>query len=220
MFSNEELEKISSNPDTDLCKIMNLHLSDKGNGHHNYTKLYDKLFKELRYKNLNILEIGIGSVNIYITSNMSGGELGKIYKPGASLRGWNEYFPYAQIYGCDIDKDILNFPEPRIQAFYLDQTNQDQIKDTISTGILKDVEFDIIIDDGLHHFPTNASVLNTLIGKVKKGGYYIIEDILNYEYNFDYINKEILKDKEWQYITLPNPKNTVDNNLFIVKVQR
>ena len=76
---------------------------------------------------------------------------------------------------------------------------------------LKDVMFDIIIDDGLHHFPTNYSMLRVLYDKLNEGGYYIIEDILNYDKNLvtDFRHNR-------QYITLPNPKNRVDNNLFIV----
>jgi hypothetical protein len=42
---------------------------------------------------------------------MTGGELGRVYNPGASIRGWRQYFPNATIYCCDIDRDIINFSE-------------------------------------------------------------------------------------------------------------
>jgi hypothetical protein len=199
---------------------MNRHLSDKGNGHHNYTKLYSQIFDPICNDKLNILEIGIGSVNPFIPSNMTGGELGKIYKPGASIRGWREYFPNSIIYACDIDKDILNFDEENISGFYFDQTDNNFLNEITTNGLLRDKKFDIIIDDGLHHFPTNYNVMKYLISKVKKGGYYIIEDIINTEYDIKIINSnsKLLENNIWQYIQLPNLKNTCDNNLFIVKM--
>lgn len=54
-----------------LTDIMNKHGSDKGGGHHNYTEYYSTLFEFLRNKPINILEIGIGSLNPNIESNMT-----------------------------------------------------------------------------------------------------------------------------------------------------
>jgi hypothetical protein len=197
---------------------MNKNLSDKGNGHHNYTKLYHSLFNKRRLEPLNILEIGIGSVNPQIPSNMTGGDLGLIYKPGASMRGWLDYFPNAKLYACDIDKDIINFDNTRITGFYMDQTNEIQVKQLVEGGILKDVKFDIIIDDGLHYFPVNYNVMKILLPLVNKDGYYIIEDIINTDYDPRLVNPSDLENTQYQYVTLPNPHNMVDNNLFIVSV--
>jgi hypothetical protein len=44
------------------------------------------MFSEFRNREINILEIGIGSINPNIPSNMTGGELGRVYNPGASIR--------------------------------------------------------------------------------------------------------------------------------------
>ena len=200
---------------------MTKYLSDKASGHHsthhNYTKLYHELFSQRRNETLNILEIGIGSMSSNIPSNMTGGPLGRIYMPGASIRGWNEYFPNANIYACDIDTKILHFDEPRITGFYLDQTDTTNIEYIINEGALKDVKLDIIIDDGLHFFPTNCSVMNILLPKVRTGGIYIIEDILHSQYNYKHLNFDLLNGKEYQYVRFPNPHNNGDNNLFIVK---
>ena len=217
MFSYHNLLSISRESKTDLCEIMTRNFSDKGNGWHNYTKLYHRLFRDRKNEKLNILEIGIGSVNPNIPSNMTGGELGRYYRPGASVRGWHEYFPNAQIYCCDIDNTILHFEEERIHGFYMNQADENCLEQLLTTGILKDIEFDIIIDDGLHHFPTNCNVMSHLISKVKKGGYYIIEDIIHSEYNYRYIDFDKLNGKNYQYVRLPNLQNDVDNNLFIVE---
>ena len=220
MISYYDIQNISSQPSNNLCEIMFRNNSDKSSlhKHHNYTLLYDNLFSKYRNKEINILEIGIGSINPNIPSNMTGGELGKIYRPGASIRGWYEYFYNANnIYCCDIDKDILNFnDEPKIKSFYLDQTNSESIDNAINND-LKDVMFDIIIDDGLHWFPTNCVVMHKLISKVKKDGYYIIEDIVHSQYNYRYLDMEKLLNKSYQYVRFPNLHNNVDNNLFIVK---
>jgi hypothetical protein len=206
LLDNEELVKIANANSSDLCVIMNNEGSDKGSGHHNYTKLYDKMFKHRRDEPLTILEIGIGSVNPGVVSNMCGMVS---YQPGASIRGWKKYFPKAKIYCCDIDHDTMILGQDRVISFVMDQRNTASVYKTYS-GILKDVTFDIIIDDGLHHFPTNYTVLEILQNKLNKGGCYIIEDILDY-------NEDLVKlGGDWCYVTLPNPKNNVDNNLFIV----
>ena len=84
---------------TILCVIMRNNRSDKGhtssNAWHNYTLLYTELFKKFKPKR--IFELGLGSNNINIPSNM-----GSEGRPGASLYGWSEYFPDAKVYGADI----------------------------------------------------------------------------------------------------------------------
>lgn len=217
MFSSQILEQLIQKDGTSLCEIMTRNLSDKGNGHHNYTKLYYEMFKHLVDANITMLEIGIGSVNPYIPSNMTGGELGQKYKSGASIRGWLEFFKNPTIFACDIDRAIINFKEPEITGFYFDQTNEQLMQDITTDGLLKDQIFDIIIDDGLHQFDVNCNVMKYLLPKVKSGGYYIIEDIIHSQFNYKYLDFSLLKGKQYWYVRLPNEKNTVDNNLFIVK---
>ncbi len=208
-FSETELKQISEGEKTDLCDIMNAYGSDKGNGHHNYTKLYSRMFESIRDKPLNILEIGIGTINPNLVSSMCGIPN---YKPGASHRGWRDYFRNSMIYGCDIDKNIIDFgTEPRIKGFYIDQRDKHNILDTFFFGELKDVKFDIIVDDGLHNFNVNFSIMCILMNKLNENGIYIIEDIC------DFNNKEVPFKYPYQYICLPNPRNNADNNLFIAK---
>ena len=76
-------------------------------------------------------------------------------KPGASLRVWREYFKNAQIFGADIDKEIL-FKENRIETYYVDQLNRDSIK-----NMWKEINknnFDLIIDDGLHNYDAGKNL--------------------------------------------------------------
>ena len=48
-------------------------------------------------------------------------------KPDASLRVWKDFFPYAKIYGGDIDSDTL-FTEDRILTYHVDQFDNFSIK--------------------------------------------------------------------------------------------
>jgi hypothetical protein len=98
-----------------LCEIMKNCGSDKST-FHNYTKIYTELFKNLVNENINLFELGIGTNNTSFECNM-----GLNGKPGASLRGWKEFFPNSKIYSADIDKSIL-FQDNDISTFYCDQT--------------------------------------------------------------------------------------------------
>jgi hypothetical protein len=154
---------------TELCDIMTAHGSDKGNGH-NYTLLCHFLFHHRRREITNVFELGIGTNFTDVPSSM--GEGGT---PGASLRGWRDFFPRAQIIGADIDKRIL-FTDDRIATYYVDQTNKVDIADLWKT--LSSTSFDIMIDDGLHTCEANAVFMENSFHKLSQGGYYIIEDII------------------------------------------
>jgi hypothetical protein len=43
---------------------------------------------------------------------------------------------------------------------------------------LKEVEFDLIIDDGLHTFDANSTLLENSYDKLVMNGFYVIEDIM------------------------------------------
>jgi SAM-dependent methyltransferase len=199
-----------------LTEIMNKYGSDKGNGYHNYTEYYGEIFTPFRYKSINLLEIGIGTINPSIPSSMNGSKIERNYQPGSSLRGWREFFPNAQIFGCDIDTDIL-FTDERIDTFYIDQTNSNVINTQICNV---DRFYNVIIDNGLYHFSTNWNMLKQIINKLAPSGIYIIEDIKNFDKNIfeeQIYNEMILKGYEISYIEIPNKKNTCDNNIFIIK---
>ena len=136
---------------------------------HTYADLYLTLFEFARNHVTKIFECGIGTNNLSYLSNM--GEFGK---PGASLRAWKHDFPNAEIYGADIDPDIL-FTEQRIRTFHVDQTDAKSVKNMWES--IGSDNFDVIIDDGLHTFDAGISLFRESIGKLRSGGIYIIEDI-------------------------------------------
>jgi len=198
---------------TDLCLIMKKRGSDKGLGWHNYTTLYSILFNKIRDNPISFFEVGLGTNNIYIPSNMG---LNGI--PGASLKGWKEYFSNknTMIYGADIDRNIL-FQEENIKTFYTDQLNSQSIREMWEKI---PEEMDVILDDGLHTFDANWNFLLHSIHKLKKGGIYIIEDLL--KDTVDKFNSKLNMIKSMfnpsfiEVINIPHETNLTDNNVFIL----
>lgn len=164
-----------------ISKLCEIHGSDKGYinynsetpfgwKRHSYSNFYFNLFNHCKDAIKLVFEVGIGTNNPSLPSNMTSNG-----KPGASLRVWKDYFLNAQIYGADIDKNILFNNEDRISTFYVDQLNEESINKMWTEINKKD--FDIIIDDGLHTDRANISFFLNSFDKLKKNGIYIIEDV-------------------------------------------
>ena len=189
---------------------MDLYGSDKGgrNNHHNYAQYYSEIFSNKKDKIQNFLEIGLGSNNLEVPSNM-----GLDGKPLASLRAWRDYFKNANIYGADIDKNILK-NEERIKTFYVDQTDPTTIKEMFrDIGISK---FDIILEDGLHEYNANICFFENSIKYLASDGTYIIEDVY-YKDQKKFIN--YFKDKSYNFsiIDIFHEKNIANNCLVVVE---
>jgi cephalosporin hydroxylase len=140
--------------------------SDKAQPH-NYHHLYGAILSNPAAV-ANVLEVGLGTNNEDVVSNM-----GSAGRPGASLRAFRDFLPNARIFGADIDKRIL-FREERIETFFIDQTDLDTIS---ALGKELQMEFDLIIDDGLHSPNANLATMIFGLPKLRRGGYLIVEDI-------------------------------------------
>jgi len=145
-----------------LTQIALEHHTDKA-FYHKFTEFYDKKLSHLRHENINLLEIGVAK--------------------GDSLRTWKEYFPNASIYGVDIN-NLKYYEEDRIQIEQADQTDVNRMND-----IFGKIKFDIIIDDGGHSMYQQQLSLISLFHRLKKGGFYILEDLhTSLEYHYFYNN--------------------------------
>jgi hypothetical protein len=116
------------------------------------------------------------------------------YKPGASLRMWQDYFSKSNIVGCDILENVL-FNENRITTFQVDQNNIESLNKLINQ--VKNIEeyADIIIDDGSHIQEHMVISFKELWKFVKPdGGIYIIEDI-----HISFIDRIINLNKEFEF---------------------
>jgi hypothetical protein len=150
----------------ELARLFNLHGSDKA-GKHNYYLIYAALLNARRNDPISILEIGLGTNNLNVRSNM-----GVNGRPGASLRAFRDWAPKAAVYGADIDRRVL-FEEDRIRTFYVDQTEDfNELADALG-----EERFDLIIDDGLHEPHANLNTLEFALGRMKDDGIVVVEDI-------------------------------------------
>jgi len=196
----------------DLADLFNKYGSDKDrNG---YSHLYSILFDNLKNKKLNVLEIGIGTMVSDAQSSMKG-YMPDSYKPGASLRAWNDYFVNSRIYGCDIQEDT-QFKEDRIETHICDSTDYDSVNNLFNNG-LKNIKFDIIIDDGWHLDNAQISTLQNFFPNLKEGGLYVIEDIYpgsKLNSTTPFVIKDIIGDYEHFFVGLKNNQCVIRKKLI------
>jgi hypothetical protein len=110
--------------------------------------------------------MGTNNPNIPSTMGING-------KPGASLFAWEQFFPSSNIFGADIDKDIL-FNKGRIKTFYCDQTDANSVNNLWDSI---DQQMDIIIEDGLHEYEANICFLENSLPNLASTGIYLAEDL-------------------------------------------
>ena len=140
-----------------LDRLGTIYGTDK-NGIHSYTQHYNTHFRSLKYKRMNIFEIGLGGYK-------------HPHYGGNSLRMWKRYFPYSQIYALDIyDKSFLE--EDRIRIFQGSQVDKEIIDQVLDEA----GELDLIIDDGSHMNEHVIGSFELLFPRLKSGGIYVVED--------------------------------------------
>ena len=141
----------------ELSELALKHGTDKW-GHHWYTDKYEELFKHLKQKPINLLEIGVGG---YEFPDRGGG----------SIRMWKEYFTHSRIYAIDL-YDKSQMEEDRIRIFRGSQIDHQFLNRVVSeTGKL-----DIIIDDGSHQCSHQQNSFQFLFDHLKDDGIYVVED--------------------------------------------
>ena len=173
----EELEKkyLNNEKCEKLKNLFNQYGSDKAKSLLVY--IYFEIFSNFKINSL--FEIGLGTNNIKVRSNM-----GLDGKPGASLRAFRDYLG-IKIYGADVDEKIL-FEEKNIETYFIDQLETKTIKN-IKKSIPK---LDLIIDDGLHQPDANLNVILDLLDHLNPNGILVIEDIEpNFVHTFKIIEK-------------------------------
>ena len=183
----------------DLADLFNKYGSDKDrNG---YSHLYSILFDKIKHDKLNVLEIGIGTMVENACSSMKG-YMPDSYKPGASLRAWNDYFINSKIYGMDIQKDT-QFNENNIETYLCDSTDNQSVTSVMQT---LNIKFDVIIDDGYHLDDAQLSTLTNFFPYLNDGGIYVIEDIYpgSNISKYPVLIRNIIKDNAHFFVGLKN----------------
>ncbi len=160
------------------------------NGYHH---LYVKLLEPIKDKVTNVLEIGLGTTDPTLVSNMDFA-VKTGYKTGNSLRVWKEFFRNANIYGIDIDVNSI-FQEDRITTFACDSTDVSKMHSILDPLNKK---FDLIIDDGLHTLEGNLGTLESTLSYLADDGIYIMEDVNQYD---DIYLDQLLSNRKFREIT-------------------
>jgi len=160
--------------------------TSKPNG--GYLDFLDNETEKFKNKKNFILEIGIAE--------------------GSGLIALKDYFHQSKIIGFDIDADTF-IKHKRIECHKFDQLNLENSKKIMQN---LNLGFDIIIDDGWHHPEAQVKTLCSCLKYLNYGGIYIIEDIVDSQYNKFFIQiSDILKKKgfETEYLNFTSEiKNT------------
>jgi hypothetical protein len=138
-----------------LDSLSNKYNTDKKSSVHNYTEIYWELFKDKPKDVKNFLEIGVLN--------------------GSSLKVWKDFFTEAQIKAIDINSYCKKFEEDRVKISIGPQENYDFLK---SEFLDKNLNFDVIIDDGSHISDHQIKSFEFLfVNCLTPGGIYVIEDV-------------------------------------------
>ena len=126
--------------------------------HTGYHRFYEKLFEPLRHKKIKFLEIGLDNGN------------------GSLL--WEEYFTKAEFHGIEYSSNKVNDASKKVNKINIHYGSQEDVNFLRRFKQQSGGNFDIIIDDGGHHFEHQVNSYKYLfLDNLKAGGIYIIEDI-------------------------------------------
>jgi hypothetical protein len=173
-----------------LKDLFNKFGSDKSSAH-NYHLIYHSIISSVDNCSC-IAEIGLGTNNSKIVSNMNG-----VGIPGASLRAFSSYLPHANIFGADIDESIL-FSFDNIKTCYINQLDKNSFINFFNLVSGKSV--DLFIDDGLHSPDANLNTLSLGLKLLSDSGAVVIEDIGLPAFPFWNFIGQILSSKYHTYI--------------------
>ncbi len=157
---NKRYSELDDKDTQDLAELFKKYGSDKST-RHNYYVIYADVLKGRRNEEFMIFEMGLGKPSASVLNTC------------ASSKAFRDWAPKAQIYGADIEHDLL-FQEDRITTYYADQTDPESLE-KVATQL--PVKFDLIIDDGLHSPWANFNTIEFALPLLKERGVMVIEDI-------------------------------------------
>ncbi len=137
-----------------LNELMAKYGSDKAT--HGFCPFYESFFGPIREDVKKVLEVGVYH--------------------GASMLAWLDYFPNAKVLGIDDGTFQQQWPlgTDRAQVYIADQGARTQLALFLARA---GDGFDLILDDGSHTMWGQQVSLACLLPAVKKGGFYVVEDL-------------------------------------------
>jgi hypothetical protein len=162
-----------------------------------YLHIYQNYFEPFRDMELNFLELGV--------------------KGGHSLRTWKNYFQKSNIWGVDNNPNCKSHEEEQINVLVCEQHSEQILDTSREIG-----GFDIILDDASHINTLSAASFNLLFPSLKKGGFYIIEDLgnsyLDLSNYVQFWDGELQRNKN-NGVDLNHDRQTL-NDLFLSLIER
>lgn len=147
----KDMDNVFTSNNTNRFKEIGMKYECDKVSRHKYHEIYPKIFEKYKNETINLFEIGVDE--------------------GKSLKVWKEYYPNCNVFGLDIQNEIVN---ENVTIYKGDQSNIDDLKSIID----KTPKCDIIIDDGSHIAEHQLKTFNFLFENLlKDGGTYIIEDV-------------------------------------------
>jgi len=136
--------------------------TDKHTAHDYIQTIYDPMFEVIKDDNVSFCEIGVYN--------------------GESMKLWSDYFTNAKhIVGVDIfERTPLEEVKNNLKDYDVNLHKFDSFRDTDKFEKFSKQYtdgFDIIIDDGHHHFESQINTFKQFSPLMNAGGVYIIEDV-------------------------------------------
>lgn len=153
-----------------LTELANRFGSDKGTtvgAKHAYTLLYTLLFEGFRERPVRLLELGLARGGPEVGRNPN-----RLVPNVPSIQMWLDYFRDVHVTGFDIS-DFSQFVTERFKFVRGDLGATEDLAKLKEDGDT----FDIIVDDGSHASYHQMLAFQELFPCVRKGGFYIIEDL-------------------------------------------
>lgn len=136
---------------------------------HSYLSLYESLLFPRQQSTKHVLEIGVGDFK---------------EKNGGSIKLWKDYFPHATIYGVDVlgpERVIDDLLQDERIVLHLQKNAYDE--HVFQELFLdKNIQFDVMIDDGPHTLQTMVRFIQLYSQLLSEDGILIIEDVQSIEW--------------------------------------
>lgn len=179
-----------------LLKLVDNSRTDK-NTVHSYLPLYQTLLSSKRETAKNVLEVGI--------------------LHGGSIKLWSDFFRNATVYGLDIMNINDVWEGIKNNKRIILHTSTDAYNNDFFTHYLKNIRFDLMLDDGPHSLESMQQFIKLYSQIMTEDGILIIEDVQSWDW-IDILKNEV-PDHLKQFIKvydLRQNKNRYDDIVFTI----
>jgi hypothetical protein len=128
-------------------------------GEHGYAEPYQRHLGHLRYRQMGVIEIGVGGY--------SGA------RPSGSLRLWRDWFPRATVVGIDLHHKRVRLGR-RVRFVQGDQSDADVLARAVQAAGGPPT---VVVDDGSHVGEHILASFRYLFPRMAPGSVYVIEDL-------------------------------------------